>query len=84
MLSRTLYSENDLLTQVVSCVLGQIMKEGDSWAETGRTGGQKCSRDSRSVMDTVERREEDSCCCLDNIVLSPQISYKCCRLLFFS
>lgn len=43
MLSRTLYSENDLLTQVVSCVLGQIMKEGDSWAETGRTGGQKCS-----------------------------------------
>lgn len=82
--TKTLYFESDLPTQVVSITVGQIMKEGDSWAGTDKAGleeRRKGRADSRSEMDTVERREEDSCCYVDHTLLSQHISYKHCPLL---
>lgn len=63
--------------QAVGIVVGQLMKEGDSWGWDGlsRTGEKTESRGvSGSVMETVERREEDSCCCVDHTLLTAHIS----------
>lgn len=49
------------------------------WDRPCWTRGKKNSRgDSRSVMETMERGEEDSCCCVDHTLLSPHISNKRC------
>lgn len=45
------------------------MKEGNSWAaRLGGTGGK--TGGSRSVMETVEKREEGSCYCVDRTLSS--------------
>lgn len=52
------------------------------WDGLSRTGGKTESRgDSRSVMETVERREEDSCCSVDHTLLSAHISQKGLELI---
>ena len=53
---------------------GQLGWDRLSWTRGKTEGG----GDSRSVMETVERREEDSCCCVDHTILSPHISHKYC------
>lgn len=55
------------------------MKEGDSWAD--RLGGTRGETESsRSVIETAEKREEDSCYCVDRTLLSAHTSPRSCSL----
>lgn len=55
------------------------MKEGDSWAD-GLGGTREKTEGSRSVMETVEKREEDSCYCVERTLLSAHRSPKSCAV----
>lgn len=55
------------------------MKEEDSWADRLR-GTRGKTESSRSVIETVEKREEDSCYCVDRTLLSAHTSLKSCSV----
>lgn len=55
------------------------MKEGDSWADRLR-GTRGETESNRSVIEMVEKREEDSCYCVDRTLLSAHTSPRSCSL----
>lgn len=84
LIMRPLYFESDLASAggEYRCGTANEGRGQLGWDRLSWTRGKTESRgDSRSVMETAERGEEDSCCSVDHTLLSLHISYKHCPSL---